>query len=303
MSIGKLIIAGGSGLIGKALVSHFKDKTDEIVVLTRSESSNTDSHRKVKWDAKSGGDWQREFDNCDVLINLTGKSIQCRFTDKNRVLLYSSRIDSTKILSETISQASAQPKVWLNASGSAYYPASEQAYSEDDIQSPIDFLGRLCFDWESELMKDKNISSRRVAMRISPVLDSNEGALMPAKMAAKFGAGGAQGSGRQFVSWIHIKDIVRAIEFIINDSSLQGPVNLCSPSAIRNKEYMKAVRSAVGMPIGLPAPRFLIKLTAPIIGVEPILALESKHIIPKRLSEAGFKFKFPEIDAALLDLL
>jgi len=303
MKLGRIVIAGGTGLIGTALVEYFIDYSDDIVVLSRGKEGQHKGYRSVQWDGNSTGAWQNEIDGSEVLINLSGKSIQCRFTEENKKVLRASRLQSTDILRQTVQDAHSPPRVWMNSSGTGIYPKGEGISSENTTETADDFLGQLCIDWEAAFFDDTLPTTRRVALRTSPVLSANGGMFSPIKMAAQFGGGGKQGDGKQWFSWIHIDDLVRGIHFIIHEESMAGPVNMCSPSPVRNNEFMSAVRSAIGIPFGLPTPAFLLKLVSPLIGVEPSLALDSIRVVPKRLSDSDFLFEHSEIKEALQSIV
>lgn len=303
MTLGRIVIAGGSGLIGQALVEYLADYSADIVVLSRGESGARRGHRQVQWDGRSLGDWQYEVDGAEILINLSGKSIQCRFTDDNKKKLRASRLQPTDVLRQAVAKAKTPPRLWLNSSGTGIYPKGEKESTEATKETADDFLGKLCVDWEAAFFDEELPQTRRVAMRTSPVLSGEGGMLGPLKLAARLGGGGRQGSGQQWFSWIHIDDMVRAIHFIMHEERLSGPVNMCAPQAVRNETFMKALRKAVGMPIGLPTPAFALKLASPIIGIEPSLALDSIRVKPDKLIKSDFQFMHGEIHAAMADLI
>ncbi len=298
----KLIIAGGSGTIGKLLIDHLQDRFQEIVVLSRSSDRQEDGYRIAQWDAKNLGSWTKEIEGAELIINLTGKSIETRFTEENKKILTNSRVDSTRAIGEAIKASTAPPEIWLNASGVAIYPSTTDTPNDERITATgTGFKARLSILWE-QAMNDFNLEkTRTVALRISPVLTEASGFLPPIKTIAKLGLGGKQGDGKQMVSWIHHRDLCRAVEFIIDHESMNGPVNLCSPNPLSNKQFMSVVRDSVGAPIGIPAPSFAIKLGSIFTGVDASLILDSSYVIPGILSREGFTFQFPELKEALAD--
>jgi uncharacterized protein len=301
--IGKLIIAGGSGLIGKRLITHLSPSCTDIVVLSRSESKDFKTHRRVHWDGAHLGEWSKEFKDADVLINLSGKSIQCRFTAANKKLLLDSRISSTRVLSDAILFSGSKIHTWLNASGAAIYPQRfEEAVDESVQEVGKGFLAELSQDWEAEFYRSE-MNLRKIALRITPVLDEEEGALPTLKKICSLRLGGAQGSGKQMMSWIHQEDFCRAISFLIKHTALEGPVNLSSPDARSNEEFMATLRNSMDISFGLPAPKLAIELGSIFSGVDPSLILDSSFVAPRKLLEADFRFTFPKLEAAFADIL
>jgi len=260
-------------------------------------------HRVVQWDAKNLGSWCSELKDADILINLTGKSIQCRFTDQNKIDLVTSRVDATMVLGKALMEKEHKIHTWFNASGSAIYPQSRDTPMDEQVtESGKGFLAELSEIWEKAFFHH-SLKVRRIALRIAPVLDAQEGAFIPIKRLAKLGLGGAQGPGNQMMSWIHQADFCAAVLHIINKKDIQGPVNMCSPSPVPNREFMRITCKAVGMPIGLPAPSFLIKIGSRIAGVDPSLVMDSQYLSPRKLLKSGFDFHYPELDGALNEII
>jgi uncharacterized protein (TIGR01777 family) len=299
----RLVIAGGSGTIGQHLISHFAQEFSDIVVLSRS-AGKSKGYRRVQWDGRNQGDWTEVVDGAEVVINLSGKSIQSRFTEENKKLLLNSRVDSTKAIGLAIQEAKSPPTLWLNASGAAIYPATiEQANDERVKETGKGFKSELSIAWE-EAAKGFDIPhTRQVIMRITPVLTRKDGFLPPILTITRLGLGGPQGSGKQIVSWIHHKDLCRAMEFVMKNQEIKGVVNMAAPGPVSNKLLMRLMRKEVGMPLGIPAPEFAIKLGSRLTGVEPSLILESSHVVPGVLQTHGFRFEFPRLPEALRDLI
>ena len=294
-----IIIAGGSGFLGSALETHFSELGYTVKILTRSPNRANE----IKWDGKTLGDWTQHLENIEALINLTGKSINSRLTEKNKKLILNSRVDSTSILGKAINTCQKPPKVWLNASGAAIYPSTiEEPTDEYSPETEQGFLEDVVRAWEKAFHDSVNPKTRKVLLRITIVLEKNGGALPTLKKLTQFGLGGKQGSGKQMISWIHLKDFVRIIEFLIKNESLEGHFNICTPEPVSNQKFMATLRKVLKIPIGIPQPEFLLKLGGSIIGIDTDLILKSRNTIPTRLLKNSFEFKFPTIEKALMDI-
>ena len=298
----KLIIAAGTGFLGNVLVNHFENKFDEIVILTRGKSRVSKHIKFVNWDTKTLSGWENELENSSVLINLAGKSVDCRYTEANKKEILSSRIDSTKILNEAVLQCKNPPKHWLNSSTSTIYRHSEdKKMKEENGEIGDDFSMNVAKSWEKAFIEINTPQTLKTALRTSIVLGKNGGAFIPLKKLTQFGFGGKQGNGNQFISWIHQQDFARAIEFVI-EKEMIGVVNIVSPQPVKNKLFMSKLRKEFNVPIGISTPKLLLQLGAKIIGTEPELVLKSRNVIPGRLFKNGFEFKFKTIDEAFKEL-
>lgn len=299
----KLIIAAGTGFLGQVLVNHFKDTFDEIVILTRGKSEIKNKIKYVNWNAKSFSGWEKELENAAVLINLAGKSVDCRYNEKNKQEIYTSRIESTKILNEAVLQCKNPPKHWLNSSTSTIYCFSlDKQMDETTGEIGNDFSMNIAKSWEKAFFETKTPKTLKTALRTSIVLGNNGGAFIPLKTLAKLGLGGKQGNGKQFISWIHEEDFARAVAFVI-ENSLENEINIVSPNPIRNVDFMSKLRKAVGMPFGISQPEWLLEIGSKIINTETELVLKSRNVIPKRLQENGFTFKFDSVEKTIENLL
>lgn len=299
----KLIIAAGTGFLGQVLVNHFKDKFEEIIILTRGKSQTIDGIKYINWNARTFSGWENELENAAVLINLTGKSVDCRYTEKNKKEILLSRIESTKILNKAVLKCQNPPRHWLNSSTATIYRFSLDKQM-DEINGEIgnDFSINVALSWEKAFFKAETPNTLKTALRTSIVLGKNGGAFIPLKTLAKTGFGGKQGKGNQFVSWIHEEDFANAVDFIIQ-KEMVGVINVVSPQPIRNADFMQKLRKAIGFPFGIPLNVFLLKIGSFIIRTEAELVLKSRNVIPKRLLDNGFQFKFGDIDEAFEDLL
>lgn len=299
----KLIIAAGTGFLGQVLVNHFKDKFDEIVILTRGKSKTIDRIKYVNWNAKTFTGWENELENATVLINLAGKSVDCRYTKENKKEILLSRIESTKILNKAVLNCKNPPKHWLNSSTSTIYRFSlDKQMDEIDGEIGNDYSINVALSWEKAFFKTETPNTIKTVLRTSIVLGKNGGAFIPIKTLAKFGFGGKQGKGNQFISWIHEEDFANAIEFIIQ-KEITGIINIVSTEPIRNADFMQKLRKAVRFPFGIPINSFLLEIGSFFIRTETELILKSRNVIPKKLLENGFKFKFGNIDQAFQNLL
>ncbi|MCC9071833.1 TIGR01777 family oxidoreductase [Flavobacterium sp. F-65] len=299
----KLVIAAGTGFLGQVVVNHFKDKFEEIVILTRGKSKIVDTIKYVNWNAKTFSGWENELENATVLINLAGKSVDCRYTKENKREILLSRIESTRILNEAVLNCKTPPKHWLNSSTATIYRFSlDKEMDEIDGEIGNDFSINVALSWEKAFFKTETPNTLKTALRTSIVLGKNGGALVPLKTLAKFGLGGKQGKGNQFVSWIHETDFVQAVDFIIQ-KEMTGVVNIVSPKPIRNVDFMNELQKTVGSPFGIPISEPLLKFGAVLIRTEAELILKSRNVIPKRLQENGFQFEFDTIEKALKNLI
>jgi len=299
----KLVIVAGTGFLGQVLVDHFKNKFDEIVILTRGNAKTVDRIKYVNWNARTFSGWENELENAAVLINLAGKSVDCRYTEKNKKEILLSRIESTKILNKAVLKCQNPPKHWLNSSTSTIYRFSlDKQMDEIDGEIGNDFSINVALSWEKAFFKTETPITMKTALRTSIVLGKDGGAFIPLKTLAKIGFGGKQGKGNQFISWIHQEDFANAIDFII-EKQITGIINVVSPEPIRNTDFMQKLRKAIGFPFGMPLNTFLLEIGSFLIRTQPELVLKSRNVIPKRLLENGFQFKFGDIDEAFKDLL
>lgn len=316
MKNNKIIIAGGSGFIGEALTNYF-GKDNSIVILTRASSNamNNRNHyqtllqkniqhvRYVKWDGKTKGEWMKEIENADVIINLAGKTVNCRYNDKNKKEIFSSRIDPVKAIGEAMRQCKKPPSLWINASSATIYRhATDCPQDEYNGEYHDDFSVQVCKKWEETFFAEKTTATRKVALRMAITLGEG-GVLIPYFNLLKFGLGGRQGNGRQMYSWVHITDTCRMIEWIESHPGITGIYNCCSPHPVSNKVFMSTIRKATGHKIGLPAPAWLLKLGAPLIGTETELVMKSRWVLPAKISKTGFRFSFSDLDTALNDII
>ncbi|RZJ70056.1 TIGR01777 family oxidoreductase [Flavobacterium sp.] len=298
----KLVIAAGTGFLGNVLAENLKNRFEQIVILTRGQSKTVGHVRMVTWDAKKMTGWENELENADVLINLAGKSVDCRYTDANKKEILASRIDSTSVLNLAVRTCVNPPKHWLNSSTATIYRHSlDKRMDETEGEIGSDFSMDVAKAWEAEFYSVETPKTLKTALRTSIVLGKKGGAFLALKNIARLGFGGQQGNGRQFVSWIHEKDFARAVAFVI-DKKLEGAVNVVSPEPIRNALFMKVLRKTLGVAAGIPIGKKLLEFGAKIVGTETELVLKSRNVVPKRLLENGFTFVYGTLEKALHNL-
>ncbi|HCC21525.1 MAG TPA: TIGR01777 family protein [Verrucomicrobiales bacterium] len=293
----KLLIAGANGFIARHLTDHFTKQGWEVAGLARRRTGLHEKCHFIEWDGLNQGEWVKEIDNCDVLINLVGRSINCRHTRENKQQILDSRVNSTKLLAHALAECSNPPQTWINGSASGIYDeAVDEAHGEEG-QHGRGFISSVVKSWEEAFFSsDIPPTIRRIAIRISMVIADEPGnPYQILSTLAKFGLGGAAGNGRQMVSWIHIEDVCRAVQFIIGQPQIEGPVNLATTPALSNSEMMKQFRKSVRMPLGIPAPAFGVRVGAYLMGTAPELILDSCWVEPKLLTESGFVFKHKTI--------
>ncbi|MFT3795281.1 TIGR01777 family oxidoreductase [Flavobacterium sp.] len=298
----KIVIAAGTGFLGQVLINYFKGKTDEIVVLTRGQSAYKNGVKYVNWNATTFTGWESELENADVLINLAGKSVDCRYNDANKKAILESRTGSTSVLNLAVKMCQNPPKHWLNSSTATIYRHStDKQMDETTGEIGDDFSMNVAQAWEKTFFEIDTPHTLKTALRTSIVLGKKGGAFLPLKNLIQMGFGGKQGNGRQFVSWIHELDFARAVEFVI-EKQITGLINIVSPQPISNAEFMKKLRKALQVPVGLAISTKMLEFGAKIIGTETELVLKSRNVIPKRLLENGFVFTFGQAETAFKDL-
>jgi len=293
------------------LARDFHHEGHEVVVLSR--RPQTGAWRFVEWDGATLGAWQREIDGADVVINLAGRSVNCRYTAANRHEILQSRIASTRAIGEAIGRASRPPRVWLQASTATIY--AHRYDSPNDEYSGI--LGgdepgapdawRFSIDvaraWERAFEEAVTDGIRKVALRSAMTLSPDPGGVFDTLLGlVRHGLGGSAGDGRQFISWIHHEDFIAAVRWLIDRDDIDGAVNVAAPNPLSNAEFMQALREACGVRLGLPAKKWMLEIGAVFMRTETELILKSRRVVPARLLEQGFKFKYPEWRAAARDL-
>jgi uncharacterized protein (TIGR01777 family) len=304
MKYKKIILAGGNGQLGKALAEHYKYNTDEIIILSRRPQADKGNIKTLVWDGRTMGNWAKELEGADMLINLCGKNVNCRYTQKNREEIISSRVEPTTLLGKVIDGLINPPALWINAaSATIYRHAEDHPQDEDTGEIGYGFSIEVCKIWEKTFFETDTPNTRKVALRISIVLGRNEGALPRLINLVKAGMGGHQGDGQQYVSWVHEQDVVKCTEWLLQNPEIKGVLNCTAPNPLKNTELMKELRHACGVPFGLPAPAWMLEMGAMLIGTETELILKSRWVVPKRLLDVGFQFQFEKAEHAIKDIL
>jgi uncharacterized protein (TIGR01777 family) len=307
----KIIIPGGTGQIGTVLARAFLAEGHDVVILSRQVSAAP--WRTVAWDARTLGPWTSEFEGADVIINLAGRSVNCRYTPENRRAIIDSRVLSTRVVGEAIARARRPPPLWLQASSATVYSHRYDAPNDDETgilagnepSQPETWLFSLdvARQWEKAIDDAATPRTRKVKLRTSIVLNPDPGSAFEVLLnLVRRGLGGRSGDGRQFVSWIHDQDLVRAIRFLIEHESMEGPVIIAAPNPLPNADFMRGLREAWGISFGLPASGWILELGALFMRTETELILKSRRVVPSRLLREGFTFKFPAWPEAARDL-
>jgi uncharacterized protein (TIGR01777 family) len=302
----KIVIAGGTGFIGQALAAFF-GKDNEVTILGRSVPSNklltaADGYNitYLHWDGlRVEKPWAAAIDGCDLVINLAGKSINCRYTPRNKQEIFDSRTDSTRAIGLAIRDAVVPPKVWINAASATIYRHAEDR-PQDEYTGEVGegFSVAVCKKWEQVFDEQRAPFTRKIALRIAITLGPG-GVIDPYLNLLKFWLGGRQGSGRQMYSWVHIEDLCRAVKWLYQRPKMEGTYNVCSPKPVSNRQFMQSLRKATGHRLGLPAFTWMLKAGALLIGTETELILKSRWVLPTKLQDAGFIFRYPDIEDAM----
>ncbi|MCD0442235.1 TIGR01777 family oxidoreductase [Glycomyces sp. A-F 0318] len=305
----KIVIPGGTGNVGAVLERGLLAAGHRVIVLTRNPSRPHHLH----WDGRTLGPWAEAIDGADAVVNLAGRSVSCRYTPENLKAMMDSRIDSTRVVGEAVAAATAPPPVWLQASTATIYAhtfgrANDEATgviggAEPDAPAYWAESIAIAQAWERTLDEADTPHTRKVAMRSAMTMSPDRGSVFDVlSRMVLLGLGGPVGGGRQYVSWIHEEDFVRAVLFLIDRADLSGPVNLASPHPLRQKDFMRVLRRAWGGHFGLPATRWMAELGAFALRSDTELLLKSRRVIPGRLEAAGFAFTYPAWEAAADDL-
>jgi uncharacterized protein (TIGR01777 family) len=307
----KLVIAGGTGHLGRLLDRALSRHGHQVVVLSRGGPRDG---RVVRWDGRTLGDWADELDGADAVINLAGRSVNCRYTGAHLKEMMDSRVESTRAIGRAIERATHPPRIWLQMSTATIYAHRSDAPNDEatgimggrEPDAPRSW--RTSIDiaraWEEALYEAPTPQTRRVALRSAMVMSPEPGSPFDALLAlTRRGLGGPIARGRQYISWIHDSDFLRAVQFLLACDSLDGPVNLAAPQPLPQRDFMAALRAAWGMPVGLPSTRWMVEIGAFFLSTETELVLKSRRVIPTRLLDAGFCFEFPQWSPAAGDLV
>ena len=298
----KIVIPGGSGQVGTILARAFHNSGHEVVVLSRGLAPA--AWRVATWDARTLGAWAAEIDGAEVVINLAGQSVNCRYHSENRRLIKNSRIESTRIVGEAMARAANPPRVWLQASTATIYahrydaPNDETSGiiggSEPNAPDTWRFSIEVATSWEQAFNESIVPRTRKVLLRSAMTMSPDPGGVFDVLLGlTRRGLGGRAGDGRQYVSWIHDLDFIRAVLWIIEHEEIAGPINLAAPNPLPNAEFMRILREISGTRIALPTAAWMLEIGAVFMRTETELILKSRRVVPSRLREAGFEFLFP----------
>ncbi len=298
----KVVLPGGSGLLGTILARALVHRGHEVVVLSR--HPRPAPWPVVAWDAATLGPWAGALDGADAVINLAGRSVNCRYNATNRREILESRVLSTRVVGDAIARAVRPPRLWLQASTATIYahrydaPNDERSGilggHEPGAPSAWNFSIDVARAWEEALAETRTDATRKVALRTAMVMSAADGSVFEVLYRlARVGLGGSAGDGKQFVSWIHHADFVRAIDWLIAHNELSGPVNVAAPEPLPYADFVRALRAAAGVPIGLPATPWMLEIGAFVMRTETELVLKSRRVVPAKLLESGFTFDFP----------
>jgi uncharacterized protein (TIGR01777 family) len=291
----RIVIAGGSGFLGRVLIDHLGGRGFEVVNLSRFAAGSRAGCRQVAWDGKSLGPWSTELEGAEAVVNLAGRSVDCRYHERNRRQILDSRIEPTRVLGQAIARGTKPPRVWLNSSTATIYkhtfgPAWNEEGEIGGTPEVNDlFSVEVAQAWERELNIAVTPRTRKIALRTAMVLGHGANSVFPVlRRLIRCGLGGRMGSGQQFVSWIHQADFCRALDFILAHDELAGSLNLAAPTPLTNQEMMSTLRQLCHVPAGLPATRWLLEIGAFLLRTETELILKSRRVVPGRLLNSGF---------------
>jgi uncharacterized protein (TIGR01777 family) len=309
MKTERIILAGGGGFAGRLLARTFAGEGYEVVVLSRTRKTLPNAARTTLWDGRSLGRWAEELEGARAVINLSGRSVNCRYNRKNRKLILDSRVESTRVLGEAIRQCARPPAVWLNAGTATIYKHSFERELDEmgEIGGTRDakdeFSVEVAQAWEAAFDGAQTPGTRHVTMRMAMIFGAEEGGVFRVlRRLARLGLGGSMGGGRQYVSWIHEADFCRTVQWLVNHDEFSGAVNLVAPNPLTNREMMRAFRATMGAPLGLPATRWMLEIGAFLLRTETELMIKSRRVVPARLLKAGFDFRYPRLEEALREI-
>jgi uncharacterized protein len=308
----RIVLPGGSGQVGAVLARHFQSQGHSVTVIARSAAPAP--WKIVPWDGTTIGPWAQEIDGADVVINLAGRNVNCRYTAANRRAIMESRTQTTRLIGEAIRQSPRPPRIWMNMSTATIYrhafdrdqdeATGELGGNEPDAPASWRFSIQVAKAWEEAFFSAPATATRKIALRAAMVMSPDRGGVFDTLLRlVRFGLGGASGSGKQYMSWIHDEDFVRSVDFLIGREDFDGVVNLASPHPLPNREFMAQLREAWGTGIGLPAAEWMLAIGTFFLRSETELILKSRRVVPGRLLERGFAFQFPDWRNAAADLV
>lgn len=300
----RVIITGGTGLLGRALAASMLRDEHEVIVLSRNPQKGKNMEiggaQVARWDGKTAQGWGQLAEGADAIVNLAGDNLSSgKWTPEKKRLILESRVNAGQAVVQAVEQAQNKPKMVLQTSGINYYGVNDPGVMTESCPKGNDFLADVCEQWEAASAPVENMGVRRAVTRCAVVLDKNEGALPRMSLPFKLFAGGPIGSGKQWLSWVHIADVVGAFRYLIETDSAFGVYNLTAPQPVTNRQFSKALGKALHRPSLIPVPAFVLKI---IFGEMSTVLLDGQQAVPRRLQEAGYKFAFPSVEAALKEI-
>lgn len=302
----KIILFAANGFIGESIIEYVGQQSEnyQVIAVSRKPIKNL-SHtvKQVIWDGKNKGTWAADLEGADLVINLAGRSVNCRYTEKNKAEIFASRLDSTRIIGEAIQDCKQKPACWINiASATIYEHSLDIANTEEKGVIGKGFSVNVCRAWEKQFFAFKDLPLRQILLRSTIVLGKNGGVYPVLKHLAHFGLGGKMGTGNQLISWIHIHDFCKALFFVFENKKSSGIYNIGSPYPVKNKIFQKELRKSLSIPFFINQPVWMLKVGAMILGTETELILKSRYVFPQNLINEGFSFEFSTIDSCLEEL-
>jgi uncharacterized protein len=299
----RVVLAGGSGFLGRALAAELIKCDYDVIVLTRAPRGRGDGVREAEWDGEHVGEWIQCLDGADAVVNLAGRSVNCRHTPENLREIAGSRVNSVRAIAGGIQQVTHPPRLWVQSGAAGYYGNRYDEWCDEKTSNGQGRLAEICRQWEETFYSVDAPKTRRILFRIGIVLGGEGGALLLLARYTKWFLGGAAGSGRQYISWIHLVDLVRMFRLALEyDNFFAGIYNAVAPNPVSNAEFMRTLRRTLYRPWCPPVPVWAVKLASRLTHTEASLALDGCRCAPKRFLESGFQFKFTELRAALKDI-
>lgn len=303
MSKERIVLAGGSGFLGRALAEEFSNAGYEVVVLTRKPEKSFTRARQVAWDGRTVGYWARELEGATAVINLTGRSVDCRYTSKNRREIIESRVNSVEAIGRACAACEVAPKVLVQSGSLAIYGDAGPRICDESAPAGRGFPVDVCLRWERAFDSLELPRTRKVLLRIGFVLGRDGGALPKLARLAGVYLGGTTGEGHQYISWLHVRDFCRLVLWTIEHEDAEGVFNATGPSPVTNAEFMCELRCALKRPWSPRVPACLVRLGSFLLRTEAELALTGRRCLPERLIERNFKFMYTNLECALADLV
>lgn len=304
MKYNKIVIAGGNGYLGTVFSRYYAPLSEKVLLLSRKAAPAKGNITTEVWDGREEGAWGHQLEGADLLINLCGKNVNCRYTTKNRHAIIASRITPTKLLGKVIRRLQTPPRLWINVTSATIYRHAED-HGQDEWNGEIGagFSVEVCQQWETTFFEIQTPATRKIALRMGIVLGAEDGVFPRLLRLVKWGLGGKQGNGRQMVSWIHEQDAARTTEWLLRNKTPDGVFNCTAPQPLSNAELMRTIRTEAGINMGIPTPEWLLECGARLIGTETELILKSRWVLPNRLIKSGYPFLYPDVQSATRAIL